>query len=98
MNWNEIYNRLTETERLELMPQMIMRIERSRFPYNLRNLRPAHLLVPAALAQIALFISITLLQMENLFIVLMTGNLVIVALAVLPSVWSRPRLVVHWIR
>lgn len=97
MNWQHIFNSLTEEERQEITRLLLQRIERPR-RLRLRNLRPIHMLFPSVLAQVAWFVNIMLRPAENFFGLYITGNLVIAALSILPSAFIPPRPSVHWVR
>lgn len=97
MNWQDIFNHLTHSERQEMICLMLRRIH---LPHRmrLRNLRPINLLLPAVLAQIAFFTIVMLKPAENFFSVLALGNLVITSLVILPGIWSHPAPRAHWVR
>ena len=97
MNWEQIFNQLSNEERLEMARLMLQRIEHPRRVHSLRDLRPMHLLLPAVLGQIFVFIW-SLQSHELMFPRLMAGYLVVVALAVLPSAFRHPRPVAHYVR
>jgi hypothetical protein len=97
MNWEQIYNRLTPEERQDITRLFLQRIERPRRAF-LRGLRPIHMLFPSVLAQVVWFVNVMAHPTENFFGLLITGNLFIAALAVLPSAFVRPRSSAHWVR
>lgn len=97
MNWEQIFAALTPEERQEIARLLFHRIERPR-RFQLRDLRPIHMLFPSVLAQVTWFVIIMARPTDNFFGLLVTGNLVITALAVLPSAFVRPRPTVHWVR
>lgn len=96
MNWEQIYATLTPKERQEIARLLFHRIERPR-RFRLQDLRPIHMLFPSALTQVILFVWVMWHPTDDFFGILMTGNLVIAALSILPSVFVRPRQSVHWI-
>jgi hypothetical protein len=100
MNWQQIFHSLTPAERQEFTRLLLQRIERPRRSRlrGLRDLRPAHLLLPSVLAQVTLFIWVMWHPTGNFFGTLMTGNLIIAALSILPSEFVRPRQSAHWVR
>jgi hypothetical protein len=90
MDWKQIYNHLDEKERLEMTKLMLDRLHgprRFRIKARLTYLRPSHLLIPAALLQMLWFAIVMLRSpaLPNLVI----GNLVIIAIALLPSFTKR---------
>jgi len=87
MDWREIFKQLDEEERIEMVCHLIKRVHG---PHRLRirDLRPSHLLLPAALVQMALFAAVMLTShtpLPNLLI----GNIVIVGVAIFPSAINR---------
>jgi hypothetical protein len=97
MNWEQIFYSLTREERQEVARLLLQRIEHPR-RLRLRELRPIHVFYPAVLAQVVWFVIIMARSAGNYFGMFITGNLVITALAILPSVFVRQRPVVHWVR
>lgn len=96
MNWQQIFNRLTREERQEITRLLCRRIERPR-RLRLHQLRPIHMLFPSVLAQVIWFVNVMIRPAENFFGLFITGNLIITALAVLPSAFVQPRRIAHWV-
>jgi hypothetical protein len=97
MNWHEIFNNLTDEDRQAITLLMLRRIHSPARKW-LRELRPVDMLFPAVFAQIIFLFVVLLLPEEHYFGALMTGNLVITTLAILPGIWSRQSPRAHWIR
>lgn len=89
MNWQQIFCRLTREERQEITRLVLQRIERPR-RFRLRGLRPLHLLLPATLTQMGVFVW-SMQSIELMFARLMAGYLVVSALAIVPSIFQRPQ-------
>jgi hypothetical protein len=68
---------------------ILLYVERLHLRARLRRLRPVHLLIPTALAQMILFAWVLLHPVEPILSNLAIGNLLIIALAILPSALPR---------
>lgn len=97
MTWHEIFNKLPRDDRREMTYLFIRRIHSPARKW-LRELRPVDMAFPAVFSQIAFFAFVLYKPMENFIGILITGNLFITALALLPSIWARSTPRVHWIR
>jgi len=79
-NIRELWPRLHPWQRKSL----VIRAFFYSLPARLQNLHPSHVVIPATLAQAAVFIIALLHPSQSIFI-LAVGNISIVALAMLPS-------------
>jgi hypothetical protein len=62
------------------------------------NLRPRHILLPSAFAQIAIFVYAALSPIEKFLPLFAVGNLVIIAIATLPMLVQPQKPSAHWVR
>jgi hypothetical protein len=87
MDWDQIYLSLTESDRQEMTYLLLRRVGR---PHRMRvrDLRPIHLLFPATFAQIGVLV--WAVQSATMFFErLMIGYLVVVIMAILPSIYAK---------
>ena len=80
--------------------QELLKQPRPAKPYTprerLSSIRPIHLLLPATLLQILVFLA-AIVNVEHFASIFAAGNLSIVGLALLPSTLQKPKPLVHWI-
>ncbi len=93
-DWEGIFRKLNNLQRLEMLRRMLDR--KFRHPHPRRPLRPVDLILPAMLAQLLLFVHAASLPPAQALFRVAAGNLVISALAMLPSLWQRP-VSAHWV-
>ena len=67
-----------------------------KFRHPRRPLRPVDLVLPAVFAQLLLFVHAAGFPPDQALVRVAVGNLVIAALAMLPSLWLKP-VRVHWV-
>lgn len=60
------------------------------------TLRPIQLLLPATVSQISVFV-IALMNMDKFIYVVVIGNLIILGIAIFPSIFQ-PKLKAHWVK
>ena len=97
MNWQQLFDRLTEEERMQMTMLLLKRVERPR-RFRIANLRPIHMLLPAALAQMVIFVWVVLHPTQYFLSDMLAGYVLVAALAVMPSAFSRPRpLAAHYV-
>lgn len=96
MNPSELKKLLAELPPYERIIVLLFVLSRW-LRFKIARLRPATLLIPVTLAQIAVFV-LTVLYSRNLLVMFAVGNMLIVGIAVFPLTLIRPRPAAHWIR
>ena len=93
MQWKQIFDQFTEQERLEILQAMLGRVAHPK-----KRLRPAHLVIPAMMAQLMIIFYSSWLPNNQMLYFEALGNFVIAGLAMLPAAFPQKRYrFAHWV-